>query len=250
MSLRDLLPRRVLPVLVYHRVASTTAAEDPLRLAVPPERFEAQIRHLRERGYEAVALEGPPATARNQIALTFDDGYLDNYTAAFPILQRYAFGATVFVVTGAVGGRPGWHGDSTRSSARMMTWAHMEEMSRHGFSFQSHSRTHPSLPSCDDAAALEELSGSRRELEDGLGRAVRAFAYPFGHFDERIVRLTERAGYRSAWAAGLASGSRFTGERIQIATNDGPASFALKSSGWGAWVRRARHGPRALRGLR
>ncbi len=259
-----------MPVLLYHRVASTTPAEDPLRLAVPPERFEAQMRHLRERGYQAVALEGQPATVRNrvnehegrrkvrQIAITFDDGFLDNYTTAFPILQRHGFAATVFVVTGAVGGRrgrgagpaPGATCRPAGRSAPMMTWAHMEEMARHGFSFQSHSRTHPSLVRCDDAAALEELSGSRRELEEGLGREVRAFAYPFGHFDERIVRLTERAGYRSAWAAGLASGGPFTGERIQVARADGRASFALKSSGWGTWVRRACHGPGALRGLR
>jgi peptidoglycan/xylan/chitin deacetylase (PgdA/CDA1 family) len=225
-------------ILLYHRVALTTADEDPLRLAVSPEAFESQMGYLWRRGYATTPLEerlGAEAGSR-RVAITFDDGYLDNYAAAFPILQRYGFVATIFIVPGFVGAARRW--ERTRP-VPLMTWSHAREMARHGISFQSHTSTHPDLTGCDDERLWRELAGSRREIEERIGERVSALAYPFGAFDSRVLGFTERAGYRSAYAAGMARAGRFARERFQVTSRDGPATFALKASGWGGPLRRA-----------
>jgi len=83
------------PILAYHQIAKTSPEEDRLRFVVPPETFESQMRYLHDHGYTTVALdelaegENKKKDSRKLIAITFHDGYLDNYTNAFPILKRY-----------------------------------------------------------------------------------------------------------------------------------------------------------------
>lgn len=237
-------PRRDdLPVLLYHQVARTTRDEDPAGLGVAPEAFAAQMKYLHDRGFRTVTLDGTGGAAESpepgrRIAITFDDGYLDNYTNAFPILQQYRFTATVFLVTDYAGTLRRW--ESARP-VPLMTWSQAEEMSRHGISFQSHTCTHPDLSRCDRRSALDELIRSRETLENRLGRPVRALAYPYGRFDRRTGHLAEEAGYRSAWGAGMTRGGRFAGERLQVTPRDGLPLFALKASGWGGALRKVRH---------
>jgi peptidoglycan/xylan/chitin deacetylase (PgdA/CDA1 family) len=243
MSASDYIPRRIQPaVLLYHRIARVSApTDDPL--CVSPEQFEAQMRYVAEMGFTAQPLAAPAPGAGRHVAITFDDGYLDTYETAFPILQRHGLTATVFVVSRCVGGTSCEWGP--QPAVPLLTWSQIEEMSRYGVSFQSHTRTHPDLTRCSDAEALDELAGSRAEIEDHVGRPVDALAYPFGSFDTRVAELTERAGYRSAWAAGLARpGGPFRSERFQISARDSMASFGIKASGWGAWLRRARDAAR------
>lgn len=236
MAAADHLPRRVRPpVLLYHRVAPTGDRADPL--CVTPRQLEAQVRYLAEMGFTAHGLDAG-AGARRSVIITFDDGYLDTYEVAFPILQRHGFTATVFLVSGAVGGTSdGW---GPQVAVPLMTWAQAREMARHGFSFQSHTRTHLDLTRCSDAVALAELADSRAEIEDQLGAPVDSLAYPFGHHDPRIVALAARACYGSAWAAGQSVAGPLSRERFQISARDTLASFAVKASGWGGWLRRAR----------
>jgi peptidoglycan/xylan/chitin deacetylase (PgdA/CDA1 family) len=242
MTASDYIPRPVRPaVLLYHRIARGGDPADPC--AVPAHRFEEQVRRLagERRG------GGAPARRSPRAVVTFDDGYLDVYDTAFPILQRHGLAATVFVVSGHVGRASGRWGPPT--PAPMMTWSQLEELSRHGFSIQSHTRTHPDLTRCGDADAAGELGGSRAEIEERVGARVDEIAYPFGRFDARIIALAARAGYRRGWAAGLAPPGPFSLERFQITGRDTPRTFALKASGWGAWVRRLAQGVRP-RGIR
>jgi peptidoglycan/xylan/chitin deacetylase (PgdA/CDA1 family) len=242
----DYIPRRVRPpVLLYHRIARTSDPGDPL--CVSPEQFEAQMRYLVEMGFTTHGLSDGVG-ARKPVVLTFDDGYLDTYSTAFAILDRYRLTATVFLVTGSIGGTTGEWGPPV--PVPLMTWAHVEEMARHGISFQSHTRTHPDLVQCSDAAALAELLESRAEIEDHIGTEVDALAYPFGRYDPRVVALTEQARYRSAWAAGLAIPGPLSRERFQISSKDTMSSFVVKASGWGAWLRRARDAARFRGGIR
>lgn len=223
--------------LLYHQVAPTTPAEDPLGLAVTPVAFEAQMGLLREVGIAVGA--AAPGAVDHSIAITFDDGYLDAYERAFPILQRHCFAATIFVVTRRVGGRRDW---DRSAPVPLMSWHHIRELSRHGVSFQSHSATHPDLTACDDRRAREELLASRHELEDRVGVAVDAIAYPYGRFDARVLRLTAEAGYRSGWAAGFSNAGILALERFQVTSRDTGWRFALKARGWASWLRRLRHG--------
>lgn len=241
----DYLPRRIRPaVLLYHRVAPS-GTSDPL--CVTPEQFEAHMRYLSKRGFTTCGLHAAEG-ARRPVVVTFDDGYLDTYSIAFPILERYGFTATVFLVTGDVGASTGW---GPPAPAPLMSWAQVAELARRGISFQSHTRTHPDLTRCSDAVALAELVDSRAELEDRLGLAVDSLAYPYGSYDARVVALTEQAGYRSGWAAGLVPApGPLTRERFQISANETLSSFVLKASGWGAWLRKARGAARALNATR
>jgi peptidoglycan/xylan/chitin deacetylase (PgdA/CDA1 family) len=234
---RGPIPRRAPPVLLYHRIARTTRAEDPGRFAVSPAAFASQMAGLARAGFRVRPLaEIDRWSGGREAFLSFDDGYLDNYTEAFPILSRHGFSATIFVVTAHVGATSAWNG-----AVPLLSWSHMDEMARHGFSFQSHTRTHAVLTRCDDARAREELAGSRRELEDRLGRPVDEIAYPHGHYDDRVLRLAAEAGYRTGWAARLAGGGALDRERLLVSGRDGLATFALKASGYGDWLRRNAH---------
>jgi peptidoglycan/xylan/chitin deacetylase (PgdA/CDA1 family) len=242
----DYIPRRVLPpVLLYHRIAQTSDPGDPL--CVSPQQFEAHMRYLAEMGFTTHGLHDG-AGAGKPVVLTFDDGYLDTYSTAFPILQRYGLTATVFLVTGSVGATTGAWGPPM--PVPVMTWRQVQEMARYGVSFQSHTKTHPDLARCSDAAALAELVESRAEIQDHVGEEVDALAYPFGSYDPRVVALTEQARYRSAWTAGLAVPGPLSRERFQISSKDTMSSFVVKASGWGAWLRRARDAARFRYGSR
>jgi peptidoglycan/xylan/chitin deacetylase (PgdA/CDA1 family) len=242
--LLKLLPYQYSPVLLYHRIAATTPKEDPLRLAVPPEVFEWQMHYLHSKGFTIISLEhlsDEVSQGKNglskQIVITFDDGYLDNYTNAFPILQNYGFAATFFIVTDLLGKMSHW--DS--SPIPLMNWEHVKEMSRYGMSFESHTRTHPNLLTLDDGAVMNELRDSRHELEDILGVPIRHLAYPYGRFDQRVNRLAGMAGYQSGWAAGLAARGCLAKERMQITSGDNQLFFAFKASGWAGLARKFLH---------
>jgi peptidoglycan/xylan/chitin deacetylase (PgdA/CDA1 family) len=228
------VPRRELPAaLLYHRVAPDRGAGD--RLCVSPRQFELQMRYLVENGYSTAP--GLAGAAWKPVVITFDDGYLDVYTVAFPILQRLRLTATVFLVSGSMGAMSGAWGP--RRPVPLMAWAHAAEMARAGFSLQSHTRSHCDLARVPEAQALDELAGSRAEIEDRLGAVVDSIAYPFGSYDRRVIGLARRAGYRSGWAAGLAPPGPFSRERFQIKGDDWIGAFAIQTSGWGGWLRRA-----------
>jgi peptidoglycan/xylan/chitin deacetylase (PgdA/CDA1 family) len=207
------------------------------------------MRFLHRAGFTSVAFDGgtPPGPGPRQVAITFDDGYLDNYSHALPILLRYCFTATIFLASRFVGTTARWPG---AAGAEMLGWSHANEMSRLGIALQSHTCTHPDLTGCEDALLDRELRGSRQEIEDRVGRAVRSLAYPYGRFDGRVLRHAASAGYSSAFSAGLSSGLPLAQERIRILAGDGASIFALKVSGWASWLRRARHGGRLPAGAR
>lgn len=244
--MRNLLPSRLLPtVLLYHRIALTSPTEDPLRLSITPERFASQMKLLHEKGYKTLVpidvsdkAGGVGRGDGKKISITFDDGYLDNYLHAFPILQEYGFSATIFLVTDYVGKINIW--DASRS-VPLMGWSQVKEMADYGFSFQSHTRTHTNLLSLNDGSVMGELRGSRERLADILGVSVSQVAYPYGRFDQRVKRLAGLAGYRAGWAAGLAAGGYFDMERMQITAGDNNLVFALKANGWAGFIRKLRH---------
>ncbi len=119
--------------------------------------------------------------------VTFDDGYVDLYTRAFPLIQKFRIPAALFLITGWVG-REGF-----------LSWEMVREMSREGVTFGSHSRNHsylPSLPSRE--RLLEEIRGSKKELEDHLGERTKFFSYPLGGFSDVIKEMVQEAGYEAA----------------------------------------------------
>jgi peptidoglycan/xylan/chitin deacetylase (PgdA/CDA1 family) len=204
---------RWLPVLLYHRVAPRPD-HDPWGNFVGPRAFESHLRWLRAWGYRSVtlsavadSLEGGRPLPRRAVAITFDDGYLDTYEYAFPLLQRYGFGAAVFLVSDAVGGDSSFDAGSGYEPAPMLGWDQIQEMASAGVEFGSHTCSHPdSLSELDDDRLRVELESSRRAIEALLDAPADLFSYPHSRLDGRVEAAVAAAGYRLA-CAGV--GTRF-----------------------------------------
>jgi len=187
-------------VLMYHRVGR---GRGDRRYVVSPRRFDAQMSVLARRGYRVLSLadalkrrdEG--ALPADAVVITFDDGFADCVQHAAPVLRRFGFPATFFLVSGRMGETNVWDGaDAPR--APLMTWRDASDLAGGGFELASHSVTHPVLTALDAVKARAEIAGSRRALEDRLAQPIRFFAYPFGRVDGRVRDLVQEAGYLAA----------------------------------------------------
>ena len=190
--------------LGYHGVSASWPAET----TVAPDRIEAQLSHLVERGYRgatlADALTAPPA--ERTVAVTFDDAHRSVLDLALPILARLGLPATVFVPTDyADDGRlmdwqgiAQWLGGPHEAELRCMTWEQLRSLVDLGWEVGSHTRTHPHLTTVDDDTLARELGESRRACEEHLGTQCHSLAYPYSDYDDRVVRAARDAGYRFA----------------------------------------------------
>jgi peptidoglycan/xylan/chitin deacetylase (PgdA/CDA1 family) len=160
--------------------------------------------YLCERGYATLTLaelgqalnngEKPPGRS---VVITFDDGHLDNFQYAFPVLERYRLKATIFAVADFVGREAGWQRRENLAEP-LLSWAQMLEMQKRGITFASHTCSHPMLNKIPLERARHEIVVSRDKLEQGLGASVDSFCYPYGEYNQEVVNLVKEAGYIAA----------------------------------------------------
>ena len=190
-------PHYTVPILMYHSVRPDALPEN--RLTVSTATFEKQMRFLVADRYNVVPLEEIAGLLSQKkripaktVAITFDDGYIDNYTYAYPILKKYNLPATIFIIVQEV---------SRRQNDRL-SWDQILEMQRCGFiSFGSHAIGADPLFKMKTKEALRaQIFDSKKILEEKLGRPVIAFSYPEGMFTEEIKQLVKDAGYKLAVA--------------------------------------------------
>ena len=182
-----LQPKSEVPILMYHSISE---GQD---LMVPPKDFDAQMKWLADNGYTPITMhrlqlywQGKADIPGQPIVITFDDGYLDNYTTAYPILQKYQFPATIYVIT-----------DSVKRDNHMK-WPQMQEMHAHGIEFGSHTVHHTNFLRTNPDQLKSELAESKRALEAGLGSSVTTFCYPGGGLTPEATQLVREAGYETA----------------------------------------------------
>ena len=186
-----------IPVLMFH---SIQAAEKGNTAIIPPEKFKEDMDYLKENGYYTLTLdeaysflsENKPVPEKS-VVITFDDGYENNYTTAYPILKELNFKATIFVITSYIDTNPAF-----------MKSAQLRELDKNGIAIESHTITHPeALMKLTYQEQLQELKGSKEALEGMLSKQVNYLAYPYGvmgvNIDKNTVKAAQEAGYKLAF---------------------------------------------------
>lgn len=183
----------VVPILAYHHIDDIPTYQALNLNIVSPASFEKQMRYLHDSHYTVIQLDSlvnmikegkkPP---RKSVVITFDDGYENVYTHAYPILKKYEFPATIFVLADFIGAQG------------YLTLEQMKEMYQHGIFMGAHSRTHAYLPDLTYEGQEEEIVGSKRIIEQKLRGSVNYFAYPSGGFNNQIKKIVKEAGFLGA----------------------------------------------------
>lgn len=194
-----------LPVLMYHRVLETKPEKSSHGIWVTAQQFSAQLRSLKNRGFNTITFHEYAAFMRGEkplptkpVILTFDDGYEDNYTVAFPLLQQYGFRAVIFAVTDQ---RRTNFWDPAEPQAGLLKPNQLQELVHYGNEIGSHTVSHAKLTTLAPEQCRQELYESKNSLEQVLGTKIISFAYPYGAFDQTAKRLAEETGYTFAAAA-------------------------------------------------
>jgi peptidoglycan/xylan/chitin deacetylase (PgdA/CDA1 family) len=217
------------PILMYHYISTPPEDADIYRtdLSVTPEQFREQMAFLQANGYTTVdlydlsqAIVSQEELPEKPIILTFDDGYLDNYEHAYPILKEFGYGGTFFVVTEFI--------DTQREG--YMTWPMIEEMSRNGMRMESHSRTHPDLRGMSRERLIWEILGSQETLAAHIGYKPRYFCYPGGWYDEATIEMLRELDFWGATTTQNGSwhgfDERFEWRRIRMRNSTTLGEFA------------------------
>ena len=224
------------PILTYHSIDSSGSV-----ISTSPDVFRRQIYFLGENGYNVVPLnafisslfENYPLP-RKTIVMTFDDGFQNFYTTAFPILERYGFKATVFLVTDYCGKRNQWEINSPGIPlSSMLSWTEIRQLTECGIEFGAHTRSHPDLTGISLAEAEREIVESKDAIENALGCRVTTFAYPYGRFNRAVKKIAEnnfQAAVSTVLGKARLNSDVFSLERIDAYYLSNPKIFSLMPS--------------------
>ena len=185
------------PILMYHYISDPPKEANDIRrdLSLPGPDFEQQLRYLVNAGYHSISMQdlvlhmqqGTPLPAK-PVVLTFDDGYKDAFTVAFPLLKKYGFTGTFFIFTKPI----------NEENREYLSWQEIELMSAAGMEIGCHSRSHPDLREQSDEVLKAEVLDAKREIESHIHKPVLTFCYPAGGYNSRVIQAVNEAGY---WAA-------------------------------------------------
>lgn len=177
---------RGVPVLYYHSVRESADNE----VTISPEMLKTQLKYIKDQGYVTLTISelkeyllNNSPIPKKSIVITFDDGYMDNYFNAFPILKNLNMVATIFCITSDLNG------------TYYLSIDAINEMCHYGIDFQSHTVNHPKLDKMTYDEQLIELKESKKTLESITGKKVDCIAYPFGDFNADSIKAAKDSGY-------------------------------------------------------
>ena len=233
----------VVPILMYHRVNNWADKSD--LLTVKEKTFQRQMKFLHDNKYNVISLDDlvnliklnkkiPPET----VLVTFDDGYVDNYEVAYPILKKYHIPATIFVITSLIDKDPG-----------MLSRSQLKEMTASGLiEIGSHTINHACLNKTTSLAELKkEIGQSKKDLEAILGREVKFLSYPIGGFSPVVRNITIGSGYKAAVSVNSGKyypdNEIFGMKRLRISENArNLVVFWFESTGYYTWFKEEKSG--------
>ena len=191
---------RVPMVLMYHCIAESP--EDPYGMCVTPARFAEQMAWLSDKGLQGVSISElvramRVGRERGLVGITFDDGYVGLLENALPALQRHDFTATMYIISGLLGGTNEWDEGPVRP---LMSADEVLKLDAAGMEIGSHSASHIRLAGVGAERLKTEVSDSKAQLSELLGHPVRGFAYPWGTMDTAARQAVRDAGYDHACA--------------------------------------------------
>ncbi|WP_235550873.1 polysaccharide deacetylase family protein [Paenibacillus sp. Soil787] len=222
------LPSKIsIPVLNYHSVTI-----DPGNVVViSPAKLEEQLTYLHDHGYTPVSLatfisliegKSDEAAPKKPVLLTFDDGYIDNYEQAMPLLAKYAFQATLFI------------SPDMNDQEGYLNWEQIKKLQEAGWDIQPHGMTHPHLPQLSSDQQAYEILEARKQIEEKLGTKADVYCYPYGEYNKTTLKLLKDHGFRYAFTIdqGFATNqqSPYLLKRLFINGEEGLKSFIRKLS--------------------
>lgn len=204
-------------ILMYHSIGY----EKNNRLRIPQQQFKEQMKYIKDNGYTTLTLqqlynffvENKPIPKKS-VVITFDDGYLDNYEYAYPILKEFSLKATIFVTANTIDKNNGY-----------MTSKQLKELQGNGIDIESHTFNHEELNNLSYEKQLKTLKESKEVLEKILDKKVNYIAYPFGKYNEDTIRTMKNAGYTMGFTTGGKIARKddgiYTLHRIGVVSIDG-----------------------------
>ena len=171
-------------ILMYHN----TSDEPPCGMNISPQKLEKHIQYLLAKGYTFLKISDLISfdEAKKHVVLTFDDGFVGNYTHLFELLKRYDVPATIYLAPKI-------------KDMRALSADHVKEMQMSGLvEFGAHTMTHVNLEKTDDKLAQKEITKSKEAVEELTGVSCFSFAYPYGRYNERHVEMVRDAGFTTA----------------------------------------------------
>jgi peptidoglycan/xylan/chitin deacetylase (PgdA/CDA1 family) len=249
------------PILMYHSISENNNGDSSAyyQTTTTPEVFAEQMKFLHENSFRVTNLgealkiieRAEDATPRH-VVITFDDGFRDFYTHAFPVLTRYGFSATVFLPTAFIN-----ESGSNFKGGECLTWTQVRELKSAGVLFGSHTVNHPQLTTVKPRQLEVEVRESKRVIEDKLGCPVESFAYPYAFpetdrtFKRRLRSILEGAGYMNGVSTIIGTAGsgadRFFLPRLPVNSWDDLQLFRAKLEAGYDWLHLVQLGSKLIR---
>jgi peptidoglycan/xylan/chitin deacetylase (PgdA/CDA1 family) len=237
-----------IPILMYHSIEEGSSDPRPYyNINTSPARFEQQLKFLSDEGYRTIHLDDAVQLLANNpgnskcVVITFDDGYRNFATAAYPILSKFNFTAELFVPSELIQDQR-----AEFLERELLTWSELRELQGNGIRVGSHSASHGKLKLLSNLELEREVAQSKNTIEDKTGQPVKSFSYPYAFpeteivFAETLRKLLVKHGYQNGVTTVLGTASRssdaFLLPRLPVNSSDDLTLFRAKLEGSYNWL--------------